>query len=217
MIELGVPFTDPMADGPTIQKANERALKAGVHLGKIFTLVKKVRQNTDIPILLMGYYNPVLAYGMDRYARDCARHGVDGTLIVDLPVEEATLLKRALKKYLVDLIYLLTPASNWARIKRINQHGSGFIYYVSLTGITGAHHLRPADVKAHLNKIRRLTRLPINVGFGISTPGHVRAIAPVADGVVVGSAIVKLIEKYGKEKTLHEKVGRYVKSLVRAL
>lgn len=217
LIELGVPFTDPMADGPTIQRANERSLKKGANLSGILSLVKNVRKTSQIPILLMGYYNPILQYGLEKFCQDANMSGIDGVLIVDLPAEEASEMRKVLKKYPIDLIYLLTPTSNGTRINKINKYGSGFIYYVSLTGITGAKHINTKDVNKHIKFIRNQVKLPINIGFGISKPQHVRALSPMADGVVVGSAIVKLIEKYGRSKSLHTKVARYVKSLVNAL
>lgn len=217
MIELGVPFSDPMADGPTIQRANERALKNNIHLTQIFSLVKKIRIQSQIPIILMGYYNPVLQYGLKNFARDCHQSGVDGLIIVDLPVEESQPLKKELKNKPVDLIYLLTPTSEHERIQLVAKHGRGFVYYVSFTGTTGALKLNIQDVKKNVARIRSQIKLPINVGFGISTPAHVRSVSSFADGVVVGSAIVKIIEKFGKGKKLLSEIETHVKKMIRPL
>mgnify|MGYP000199729563 CR=1 FL=1 len=216
VIELGMPFSDPMADGPTIQKANERALKKGCTLKKILDLVKKVRKNSQIPILLMGYYNPVFQYGLKKFAQDCAKSGVDGLLIVDLPAEEAGPLRDAIKGKPIDIIYLITPTSDEKRLKLIKRYGSGFAYYVSFTGITGANRLNVSQVKQKLKTVRKHIKLPINIGFGISTPEHVRSLAPLADGVVVGSALIKRIEKHGTSSALFGSIEKYVKSLVKA-
>lgn len=214
MIELGVPFSDPMADGPTIQRANERALKNNVHLTQIFSLVKKLRIQSQIPIILMGYYNPILQYGLKNFAHDCHKSGVDGLIIVDLPVEESQPLKKELKNKPIDLIYLLTPTSERERIQLVAKQGRGFAYYVSFTGTTGAMQLNVQDVKKNVARIRSQLKLPINVGFGISTPAHVRAVSSFADGVVVGSALVKIIEKFGKSKKSLSEIEAYVKKMV---
>ena len=216
LIELGVPFSDPMADGPIIQHASERALKNGVTLEKIFALVTRVRRKSQIPILLMGYYNPVLQFGLKNFANAAKRAGVDGALIVDLPAEESGELGGHLRKAGVDQIFLLTPTSDDARIRLLKHRGSGFVYYVSLTGVTGAKTLSPADVKKNLARIRQQIKLPILIGFGIAKPAHVRKLGPLADGVVVGSAILKVIAK-STHRDLARNVGRFVGSLVRAL
>lgn len=217
LIELGVPFSDPMADGPVIQKSSERALAKGVHLAAILALVKKIRRTSQIPILLMGYYNPLLQYGLEKFATDAHVAGVDGVLVVDLPAEEAGPLRQALSGLPIDIIYLLAPTSNETRLKLVNRHGSGFVYYVSMTGTTGAKHLDATDVVQNLARIRRHVRLPINVGFGISTPAQIRAVSPSADGVVVGSALVKLIEENSRRRNLPARVEEYVKALMSAL
>lgn len=217
MIELGVPFSDPMADGPTIQRANERALKNGVHLTQIFSLVKKIRYTSQIPIILMGYYNPVLQYGLKNFAQNCHKSGVDGLIIVDLPVEESQPLKKELKNKPIDLIYLLTPTSEYKRIQLVAKHGRGFVYYVSFTGTTGGAQLNTQDVKKNVGRIRSRIKLPINVGFGISTPAHVQTVSAFADGVVVGSALVKIIEKFGKSKKIFSEIEPYVKKMMKPL
>ena len=213
LIELGVPFSDPMADGPTIQKASERALKNKINLNHIFSLVKKTRRTSQIPIVLMGYYNPILQHGLKKFAQSCHESGVDGLIIVDLPLEEAGPLKKALKNLPIDLIYLLTPTSQNERIQRVAKVARGFVYYVSFTGTTGASRLKADDVKKNLQRLRLHLKLPIVVGFGISTPQQVRQISAFADGVVVGSALVKIIEKHGKNKKLPSEIEAWVKKL----
>ncbi|OVE82019.1 tryptophan synthase subunit alpha [bacterium K02(2017)] len=217
VVELGVPFSDPMADGPIIQKANEVALKKGLKFKDILNLVKKVRKKTDIPILLMGYYNPMFKYGLKKLAQDCNQAGVDGLLVVDLPPEEATELKSALKNSPIDLIYLLAPTSTIDRIKLAKKHGSGFTYYVSLTGVTGSANLNPKEIAQQIKKIKKYIKQPINIGFGISKPVHVKKLAPLADGVVVGSSILKIINEAGSEKKVLQQTKKYVLSMRQAL
>lgn len=217
IIELGVPFSDPMADGPVIQKASERALKKGTTLSRILSLVKKIRKKTQIPILLMGYYNPVFIMGHENFARRASEAGVDAVLLVDLPPEEAGDLRKSLRKNKIDLIHLLAPTSDEERIVKAAKSGSGFIYYVSLTGVTGAKLNITAEISDQLKKIRKHTKLPLAVGFGISTPGEARQVASVADGVVVGSALIKIIASTGSKPSLFPKVFRFVSSLKKVL
>jgi tryptophan synthase alpha chain len=216
IIELGVPFSDPMADGPAIQRASERALKNGVTLDKVFALVSRVRRKSEIPILLMGYYNPVLQFGLKNFAAAANKAGVDGALIVDLPAEESDEFATHLKKAGIDLIFLATPTSDASRLKLIEKRASGFVYYVSLTGVTGAKTLNPEDVANNLARIRKNVTLPILVGFGISKPEHVRNLKPLADGVVVGSAFLNVIEKTPRSRLRH-RVKDFAKSLIREL
>lgn len=213
IIELGIPFSDPMADGPTIQASYARALKNNVTISSVLTLVKDVRKKSDIPIVLFGYYNPVFTYGLKRFARSARLAGVDGVLVVDLPPEEAGDLKRELKTVGVDLIYLLTPTSDAGRMKLVSRKGSGFIYYVSLTGVTGARRRLPKGVARYVKEVKRFTDLPVGVGFGISTPQQAGLIARQADGVVVGSAIINVIERNANKKDLVKKVGRFAARL----
>ncbi|MBI4411750.1 MAG: tryptophan synthase subunit alpha [Deltaproteobacteria bacterium] len=223
IIELGVPFSDPMADGPVIQKASERALKKGVTLQQILSLVKKVRKKSQIPILLMGYYNPVFIMGEENFASCAFVAGVDAVLIVDLPPEEAGGLRKALRKNKIDLIHLLAPTSDEGRIVKAAKNGSGFIYYVSLTGVTGAKlkvtasGAPAAEISDQLKRIRKHTKLPLAVGFGISTPEQARELAKIADGVVVGSALVKIIASKKGGSSLFPKVSRFVSSLRKVL
>jgi tryptophan synthase alpha chain len=212
IIELGVPFSDPMADGPTIQKASERALAAGTTLSGILAMVKSVRRLTQVPIILMGYYNPIFLYGPGRFAADAAAAGVDGVLIVDLPPEEAGDFRKMAAAAGLDVIFLLTPTSDADRIGKVARLGSGFVYYVSVTGVTGARTSIADTVFSDVARIRERIRLPLAVGFGVSDPEQAGRIAAVADGVVVGSAIVKLFETYAGEE-LFTQVERFVASL----
>jgi tryptophan synthase alpha chain len=197
IIELGVPFSDPMADGPTIQLASERALAAGTTLEGILETVRKVRLETQVPLVLMGYYNPVLQYGPERFLNDAAQAGVDGILLVDLPPEEAAGFRKIAVAAGITMIFLLTPTSDEARLKRVFRMGGGFIYYVSVTGVTGVRKQVEISVAERVAEIRTRTQLPVVVGFGVSTPEQAGQIASFADGVVVGSALVKLFETSG--------------------
>jgi tryptophan synthase alpha chain len=191
VIELGMPFTDPMADGPTVQASSVRALKAGANMAKVLEMVKKFRRSDkDTPLVLMGYYNPIHAYGTARFARDVAAAGVDGLIVVDLPVEEDDVLRVPAKAQNVDLIRFVTPTTDEARLKRIVAEASGYLYYVSVAGVTGTKAVPEEEVRAAMARVRAATSLPCTVGFGIRSPEQADAIAKVADGVVVGSAIV---------------------------
>ena len=217
LIELGVPFSDPMADGPVIQMASERSLANGTNLKTILELVKKVRKRTEIPIILMGYYNPFFIYGLKRISRDAKDAGVDGFLIVDLPPEEAGEMKAQTDRAGLDIIFLLAPTSDEKRINLITKNGTGFIYYVSLTGVTGIRSELDRDIRKQIKKIRRKTRLPIGVGFGISSPAHAKRVAKWADAVVVGSAIIKIVENSSSKKQMVQRVGKFVNDLKKAM
>jgi tryptophan synthase alpha chain len=199
IVELGVPFSDPLADGPTIQRASERALKNGVTLRKVISLVKDVRQKTQIPIVLMTYYNPVFKYREDDFIRDAKDAGVDGVIVPDLPPDEAEDFIKISKKTSLNTIFLLAPTSTEDRIKKVIRASSGFIYYVSITGITGATLLLDGSMEALISNIKKYTDKPIAVGFGVSTPLEATAVAKVSDGVIVGSAIVKRIHETPNE------------------
>lgn len=212
VIELGVPFSDPMADGPTIQKSSERALAAGATLPKILAMVKSVRRQTQVPIILMGYYNPVFLYGSSRFVADATAAGVDGVLLVDLPPEEGGEFKALAARHGLDVIFLLTPTSDAARIAKVARLGSGFIYYVSVTGVTGARASVADSVDDAVRRIRAEVDLPVVVGFGVSDPAQAGQVAAVADGVVVGSALVKLFEEAAGEE-LKKRLGDFVAAL----
>ncbi len=191
IVELGVPFTDPLADGPTIQRAAERALKAGITLRKVIGLVRELRRLTQIPIVLMTYYNPVFKYGEDRFVMDAVSSGVDGVIIPDLPPDEAGGIIRLSRNVGLSTIFLLAPTSNADRIKRVAKASRGFIYYVSITGITGARLLIDESTKESIKAIRDVTDRPVAIGFGIATPEEAQVVSAIADGVIVGSAIVR--------------------------
>lgn len=195
IIELGVPFTDPLADGPTIQRAAERALKGGVTLKGVLALVKDLRAKTRVPLVLMTYYNPVFKYGEERFVKDAKDAGVDGVIIPDLPPDEAGELIKTAKKAGLATIFLLAPTSTEDRIKKVAAAARGFIYYVSMTGITGAQILLDGSIGKSINNIRSITDKPVAVGFGISTPEEARAVSGISDGVIVGSAIVRKIQE----------------------
>ncbi|WP_224983327.1 tryptophan synthase subunit alpha [Geomonas agri] len=212
LIELGVPFSDPMADGPTIQLSSDRALAAGTTLPGILELVTRLRTRTQVPIVLMGYFNPIFTYGAERFACDAAKAGVDALLVVDLPPEEAPELKEHTDRCGLDLIFLLTPTSDASRVESVARQGSGFIYYVSVTGVTGARTAVADTLADRVTEVRNALDLPLVVGFGISTPEQAGQVAKVADGVVVGSALVKYFEKYQGEELLRE-VSAFVSAL----
>jgi tryptophan synthase alpha chain len=197
MVELGVPFSDPLADGATIQRASHHALGQGVTLAVCLDVVRRLRQEgLTIPLLLMGYYNPVLAYGIEEFARDASDAGVDGLIIVDLPPEEATAVQTACAGRGLDLVYLLAPTSSDERIALVAAQASGFVYCVSLAGVTGARRDLSPRLAEFLARVRRHTSLPLAVGFGISRAEHVQAVARLgADAAVIGSAIIDLIDR----------------------
>ncbi|MFZ2948335.1 MAG: tryptophan synthase subunit alpha [Desulfuromonadaceae bacterium] len=216
VIELGVPFSDPMADGPTIQLSSERALSSGTTLHGIMEVVKKVRSRSDIPIILMGYLNPLHAYGYDSFCRDAAEAGVDGVLVVDMPPEESHELTVPARRYGLDVIFLLTPTSDAARISAVDRLGSGFVYYVTVTGVTGARTSVSGTLTQELSRVKQVITLPVMAGFGISTPKQAAEVGLLADGIVVGSAIVKLFERYCGEE-LKQQLRQYVSDLKHAL
>ena len=207
VIELGVPFSDPMADGPVIQKAGEKALSFGIGMAQVLAMVKQFReQDTTTPVVLMGYANPVERYdltrGKDAFIRDAAASGVDGILVVDYPPEECEEFAAALNANGLDLIFLLAPTSTDERIAQVARVASGYVYYVSLKGITGAGHLDTAAVEQMLPRIRRHVKIPVGVGFGIRDAATAQAIGKVADAVVIGTKIVQLAEQESREKVV---------------
>ncbi len=198
LIELGIPFSDPLADGPTIQAASQWALKRGVTVQRIFKSVETLRRrHPDLPLVLMTYYNPVSRFGVQAFCRECRRRDMDGLIVPDLPPEEAAELLQAARPAGLDTIFLAAPTSPAARLKRIARSSSGFIYYVSLTGVTGARAALPERIQSHVRSIKRMTNLPVCVGFGISRPEQVRQVVRAADGAIIGSA---LLEEIGRSK-----------------
>lgn len=216
MIELGIPFSDPMADGPTIQASYERAVKRGVHLADVLKLVSEVRKKSDIPLVLFGYYNPIFSYGLKKFAKDAALSGADGVLIVDLPPEESDELKCELDRNGVDLIFLLTPTSDDRRMRLVASKASGFIYFVSVTGVTGARAAVSSDVHKFVKRVRKFTKLPLGVGFGISTPAQAKEVCKSADAAVVGSAIVSVIAR-NKGPRLIKELGSFTSGIKRGI
>jgi len=194
VIELGVPFSDPLADGPTIQRASERALKSGTSLAGVIDLVRRIRQLSEVPLVLFSYYNPILQMGLETFARAASEAGVDGVLVTDLTPEESVDYRRILAAHHLDTIFLGAPTSTDERLAKIAAASSGFLYLISRTGVTGAKDALPDDLPALIRRARAVTRLPIAVGFGISLPGHVSVLGGLADAAVVGSALVAEIE-----------------------
>ncbi|MBI5188350.1 MAG: tryptophan synthase subunit alpha [Nitrospirae bacterium] len=211
IVELGVPFTDPLADGPTIQRASERALKEGVTLRKVIAFVRELRRSTEIPVVLMTYYNPVFKYGEENLVKDAKDAGVDGVIVPDLPPDEAENFIKLSRKADLDTIFLLAPTSTEDRIKKVVKASKGFIYYVSITGITGAKLLLDGSIEALISEIKKYTDKPIAIGFGVSTPEEASQVAGVADGVIVGSAIVRAVQE-GRE-TLKDFVSKLRKAI----
>ncbi len=218
IVELGIPFSDPLADGPTIQKASQRALEGGVTLGKIFSLISSLRKKTDIPIVLMGYYNSVYNYGIVRFIKGAKASGADGIIIPDLIPEEADELIFVARQCDFKTIFLAAPTSTRKRIKLIAQKSTGFIYYVSLAGVTGARAALPTHISEHIRTIKHLSSKPVCVGFGISTPEQVKRLSHYCDGVIVGSAIINRIEKSlpDRPKAIRDAVI-FVKNMVRGV
>lgn len=217
IIELGIPFSDPLADGPTIQASYYRALNKGTTVKKILESVKRIRPKTALPIALMSSYNPILRFGEEKFIKACADVGVDGLIVPDLPPEEAQTLRQAAHRYDIAIIFFVAPTSTDERIKSNTKASSGFVYYVSLTGVTGTQKAVARSVVKHINHIKRFTQKPVCAGFGISTPQQVKDIGHAADGVIVGSAIVKAIEHNNGNRNLVPAVSHYVSTLVKAL
>jgi len=216
IIELGIPFSDPLADGPTIQASFYRSLKKGTTVKKILETAKRIRCKTSIPIVFMSSYNPIFHFGEEKFIKACVQAGVDGLIIPDLPPEEAGNLRKLAQLYKIATIFFIAPTSIDDRIKANAKASSGFVYYVSLTGVTGTQKAVTQSVIKQVRRIKRFTDKPICVGFGISTPQQVKDIGRAADGVIVGSAIVKAIEQNKGSRDLVEIVSRYVRSLCAA-
>lgn len=218
IIELGIPFSDPLADGPTIQKAVERSLKAGCTVKKVFDLVRSLRRVTDVPIVFMTYYNIVYNYGIERFSKDAKAAGADGLIVPDLPMEEAGPLMEASGKEDLHLIMLTAPTTPPARFSKIAAKSNGFIYHVSLTGVTGTRRSLSKGLEGDVKRLKALTSKPVCVGFGVSDPEQASDVAGAADGVIVGSAIIKIIEKgLADRKTIPGKTGKFAGAIARAI
>ena len=203
LLELGVPFTDPLADGPVIQRATHAALQQGMTVARCLEMARRLRQREpSVPFVFMGYYNPILAYGEEAFCRACCEASVDGLIVPDLPPEEGRSLEAACCSYNLCLIYFLAPTSTPDRIRLVAEHSRGFVYLVSVTGITGPRDRLPSDLAAFVERVRTITDKPLAVGFGISTPEHAAQVAPMADGVIVGSALVRAAEEANGKRNM---------------
>lgn len=213
LIELGVPFSDPIADGPVIQRGSERALKAGTTVAKVLEIAAEIRKHSEIPLLLFTYMNPVLRYGLGALARDAVAHGIDGCLLTDLSVEEAEPYIAAMRHAGLDTVFLAAPTSTERRLKLVAEYSTGFVYLISRTGVTGERASLSDGVAPLVKSMRRITRLPLAVGFGISTAGQACAVGAVADAVVVGSAFVRVIEQNAASPDLEPKLQALAREL----
>lgn len=217
LIELGVPFSDPLADGPTIQAASQRALKHHVSLSQILNMAARLRRKTQIPLALMTYYNPVFSYGEEKFIRDAAAAGIDGIIVPDLPPEEAHSLVRLARQKRISTIFFCSPTTTVSRMAKVAKISTGFIYYVSLTGVTGARQGLAQSIQPQLRKIKSQTKTPVCIGFGISTPAQVQQAARFSDGVIVGSAIVNELNRHAGQKDAVAKTARFVQQLTQVL
>ncbi len=217
IVEIGVPFSDPLADGPTIQAASYRSLQKGTTLAAILELVTRIRRKSDIPLALMTYYNPVFNFGEEKFAVQAAAAGVDGIIIPDLPLEEAGPWRAFAAREGLATVFFLAPTTGPERAAAVASASTGFIYFVSIAGITGARQAVPSEIKAKISLAKTLTDKPVCVGFGVATPAQAHAMARIADGVIVGSAIVKEININAKAKDLPQRMQRFVAGLVRAV
>lgn len=213
LIELGVPFSDPIADGPVIQAGGERALKAGTTLARVLEIAADVRKRSEVPLLLFTYLNPVMRYGLDRLGADAAAAGIDGCLLIDASVEEAHDYVGAMRRHGLDTVFLAAPTSTGRRIRLVAEYSSGFIYLVSRTGVTGVRDSLSSQVGPLIEAVRAVTGLPLAVGFGVSRPEHVAELGRQVEAVVVGSAIVRLIGQYGNDPSLETRLEAYVREL----
>lgn len=214
LIEIGIPFSDPVAEGVVIQKASERALAAGTTTEKIFAMVERVRRHTDVPLAFMTYYNPVFAYGGERFVKRASELGVDAFIIPDLPFEEKGELTDVCRKYSVSLISLIAPTSG-ERIAKIAAKAEGFVYCVSSMGVTGMRSVFSAGIREMIEQVKAVRDIPCAVGFGISTPEQAKEISSFADGIIVGSAVIKLVEQYGMDSV--KPVSDYVRCMKQAI
>ncbi len=213
VIEIGIPFSDPLADGPVIQRATQRAFAAGVTLPRVLELVREMRGEVGVPLVFLTYYNPVLAFGLKAFCATSVEAGIDGVIVADLPPEEAGPLRAEADPAGLDLIHLVAPTSTPERMRKIARASRGFVYMVSLTGVTGERAALAPDLAAQLRALRAVTTKPVCVGFGISTPAQAASVGRLADGVIVGSAIVRLVEEHGGSSELRARVGDFVAAL----
>src|SRR5271165_3756074 len=217
LIELGVPFSDPIADGPVIQRGSERALSAGTNVSVVLKIAAEIRKTSQIPLVLFSYVNPLMRYGFEKLAADAVAAGVDGVLLTDLSVEEAPDLAPMLQKSGLDTVFLAAPTSTERRLQLVAQYSSGFVYLVSRTGVTGEQNSVSSSVKPLIQAVRAVTKLPLAVGFGVSRPEHVAELSADADGVVVGSAFMRLIEEHAASPDLEQRLEAFTRTLKEAL
>ena len=213
VIELGIPFSDPLADGPVIQRATQRALAAGVTLPRVLELVREMRGEVSAPLVFLTYYNPILAFGLKAFCRTSVEAGIDGVIVADLPPEESGPLRAEAVAAGLDLIHLVAPTSTPERMRRIARASEGFVYMVSLTGVTGERAALAPELTQQLRALRAITTKPVCVGFGIGTPEQAALVGQLADGVIVGSAIVRLVEQHGASAELLSRVGDFIAGL----
>lgn len=214
MFELGMPFSDPLADGPIIQESSSYALKHKVNLDDVFSLAKRLQKKIDKPVLMMGYFNPVLQYGLKRFAKNSRACGLDGVIIPDLPIEEASELRSCLNKSRIHLINFVAPTTDISRLKKIAALSEGFIYYVSLTGVTGARRKLSADIQNKVRNLKKFTKTPVCVGFGVSNRQQFASVVSFSDGAIIGSAIIKEIRDNLGRKDLVPSVTRFVRNII---
>jgi len=217
LIELGVPFSDPIADGPVIQRGSDRALKAGTTVAKVLEIASKIREHSEIPLLLFTYMNPILRYGLEELARDAVAHGVDGCLLTDLSVEEAQPYVHAMRQAGLDTVFLAAPTSTQRRMELVAHYSTGFVYLVSRTGVTGERATVSEAVAPLVGAMRKVTDLPLAVGFGISTADQVRQVGAMADGVAVGTAVVRVVEENAASADLESKLEALARRLASGL
>lgn len=217
LIELGVPFSDPIADGPVIQRGSDRALQAGTTMAKVLDIARHIRQTSQVPLVLFSYLNPIIRYGVDSLARDAKDAGIDGLLMTDLSVEEAPRYVAPFHAQGLDTIFLVAPTSTPERLRKVAEYSSGFVYLVSRTGVTGTQDSVSASVEPLINATRPYTKLPLAVGFGISKPEHMAAVGAIADGVIVGSALVRVVEEHQHDADLPQHLEAFARSLAEAL
>jgi tryptophan synthase alpha chain len=214
LIELGVPFSDPVADGPVIVRAGDRALRAGTTVAKVLDIAREIRRTSEVPLLLFTYLNPVIRYGLERLAVDAKAAGIDGCLLIDASVEEAGAYVDAMRAAGLDTVFLAAPTSTERRLQLVAKYSSGFVYLVSRTGVTGVQNSVSSSVRPLVAAVRAVTKLPLAVGFGVSTAAQVAELNVVADGVVVGSAFMRLIEEYAASPDLEQRLEDFTRSLV---
>tara|TARA_Y100000588_G_scaffold387768_1_gene486343 strand:- start:2792 stop:3598 length:807 start_codon:yes stop_codon:yes gene_type:complete len=217
-MEIGVPFSDPLADGPTIQRASMRALEGGTNLKSVIKMISEIREDLkNLPLVIMTYYNPIVAMGIDVFVKECSLAGVDAVIVPDLPPEESMLLLKSMEEYPLELVFMLAPTSTEERISLVNKFGGGFIYYVAQMGVTGARESLDKDLNVSLEKINEEKKMPVLVGFGIKTPEQAAEVSQYAEGIIVGSALIDVIEQNSQREDKLEAAAKYIASLKEAM